>query len=308
MEVRVVRRSLMLWSLVSSLAFADSEVTGWGAKGSVAVIKSVQSMGTIGSMTTMTVYDLKAGTRKSYQITPDDPQASDDQPGPDSAAWEAWQKANALAPAAPAQSSPDGQAKLEVLFRGGAKGNGWNAAEHRYDYQGEDIGCPDDGIAHAGGCGAKPGSVVFTLVSGGKRRTAAGFDLRGNTARVQPFWSPDGAHVVFLASQDFRSDVGTTEDSTAIARRDTPSFEVLTADAASASTKAVLTGLQKVDAWPVRVGKAVKARAASAIYASKGNEAAAKALAAVIPGGATVEPLSWKSDCDLVVAVGSSAR
>ncbi len=46
----------------------------------------------------------------------------------------------------------------------------------------------------------------------------------------------------------------------------------------------------------------------SMVYARKGQEANAKAIAAAIPGGAKVEPLKRKSQFDIVVALGRSVN
>jgi len=54
------------------------------------------------------------------------------------------------------------------------------------------------------------------------------------------------------------------------------------------------------------VGKADTDRARSAVYFAPGSEGSAKEIAAAVPGGATVEPLTWKEDSDIVVALGRS--
>lgn len=59
-----------------------------------------------------------------------------------------------------------------------------------------------------------------------------------------------------------------------------------------------------VTSWEAAQAK----RATSVVYAGKGQEALAKKLAEALPGGATVEPLTWKAKVDVVVALGSSAQ
>jgi len=52
--------------------------------------------------------------------------------------------------------------------------------------------------------------------------------------------------------------------------------------------------------------EAQKARPKTVVYVAKGSEAQAKALAALLPGGAAVEPLTWKVNASVVIAVGAS--
>ena len=53
-------------------------------------------------------------------------------------------------------------------------------------------------------------------------------------------------------------------------------------------------------------GEAKKERPKTVVYAARGNEAQARTLAGLLPGGATVEPLTWKVNASVVVAVGAS--
>jgi hypothetical protein len=53
-------------------------------------------------------------------------------------------------------------------------------------------------------------------------------------------------------------------------------------------------------------GEAQKERPKTVVYVAKGSEAQAKTLAALLPSGATVEPLTWKVNASVVIAVGAS--
>ncbi|TNE86939.1 MAG: hypothetical protein EP330_20235 [Deltaproteobacteria bacterium] len=57
-----------------------------------------------------------------------------------------------------------------------------------------------------------------------------------------------------------------------------------------------------------RVEPAKKARTDTVVYYAKGFEHEAREITEVIPGGGGTEPLSWASQADLVVAIGSSAE
>lgn len=59
---------------------------------------------------------------------------------------------------------------------------------------------------------------------------------------------------------------------------------------------------------PFRTAAAVKPRATSVVYAASGMEAAARLVAAAVPGGAEVQPLSWKTDAEISVAAGATAE
>jgi hypothetical protein len=56
------------------------------------------------------------------------------------------------------------------------------------------------------------------------------------------------------------------------------------------------------------IGPAKAKRAATVVYADAANTAEAEKLAKTIPGGATVDKLTWKPKADIVVAVGDSAK
>ncbi|MDP3151970.1 MAG: hypothetical protein Q8N23_04835 [Archangium sp.] len=73
--------------------------------------------------------------------------------------------------------------------------------------------------------------------------------------------------------------------------------------------------LAKVDLLAAKVGcvvafagEAKKERPKTVVYAEKGHEVQAKTLAGLLPGGASVEPLTWKVNASLVIAVGESFK
>jgi hypothetical protein len=55
-------------------------------------------------------------------------------------------------------------------------------------------------------------------------------------------------------------------------------------------------------------GEAQKARPSTVVYCDDKHQAEAQKIAAAIPGGATVEKLSWKANGDVVVALGDTAK
>ena len=66
--------------------------------------------------------------------------------------------------------------------------------------------------------------------------------------------------------------------------------------------------LKKAGYTIVRTGKSKKKRKKTAIYASEGYTTLAKRLAKLLPGGAKVHVLTWRSRVGLVVALGTSAK
>ena len=70
---------------------------------------------------------------------------------------------------------------------------------------------------------------------------------------------------------------------------------------------AVASAIEKAGFAPLYMGLSKKARDASVVYSAAGSEEAAARIAAAIPGGATVDKLSWETQADVVVAIGKTA-
>lgn len=126
---------------------------------------------------------------------------------------------------------------------------------------------------------------------------------------VAGYWSADWRHVALSVERRELDTMWGTE---------LPSLEVVLAPAAPligmlapASVEgAVLDRVEAAvrDLGPVQRAPAKAERAVSVIYAATGYEADARAIASRIPGGATVEPMSWPAPQHVIVAVGASAR
>ena len=84
-----------------------------------------------------------------------------------------------------------------------------------------------------------------------------------------------------------------------------PETQLLVPPGAAPDTVRALADGLSPDFVVVDVGQALQRRARSVVFAAPGQEEPAKALAARIPGGATVEPLTWEvPQACLVVALG----
>lgn len=128
-------------------------------------------------------------------------------------------------------------------------------------------------------------------------------DWFSSVDNARPIWAPDGKHLAwFLWSSGVQE-----EDSgfhLCFGSAGLPRVHVLGAPALL-KTRApeVRTTLDGQGFVTTYLGKALKARDTTVIYAAKGmDEEAAKAAKAI--GGAKIEPLSWTVDADLVVALG----
>ncbi len=75
-----------------------------------------------------------------------------------------------------------------------------------------------------------------------------------------------------------------------------------------AAFEKAFAALEKAGFAPTHQRAAQDARNRSVVYAAKGNEMDAARIAAALPGGATVEPLTWTAQFDVVVALGHSAQ
>jgi hypothetical protein len=127
------------------------------------------------------------------------------------------------------------------------------------------------------------------------------------SATVTPWPSPDGTAVAILqrfAAAETALGPAPALDMVSVYGV-SPVVEVLaSSDLAAAVVEATAASLGGL---PVRVGSAQKAREKTVVYAAEGFEAQAQAIAAKVPGGAVVEPLTWKPIGDLVIALGASA-
>lgn len=130
------------------------------------------------------------------------------------------------------------------------------------------------------------------------------------TWKATPYWDPAGRHVAFLLEEatvkTMRGpDGGRT--SLVLVPCGTRISVVGPADAKAIKDK-VADLLEKGGYNVSDIGPAKAKRAATVVYANATHSAEAEKIARSIPGGATVEKLTWKPKVDIVVAVGDSAK
>lgn len=315
MARRSTRLALAALALLApTLALAQVEVLGWSKDSAwFALQRSVDNGGAGGtSAGSVAVQVVGAVTAEKQEFHlkdfGDDKGEVVDAKG--TAAFEAWRRAHPLTQATPARASKDGRASAELTAKDAAV-TGWSNDGGGFAFDGALIECPDDGSANMGGCGVKPATLTAWLTVAGKKRPAATFTVAGRNGKVTPYWSPDGSRVAWVLEASAPNPFSGDPMKVLVEFSGNGSMAVeLLADEALLKQIApkVASALRKAGFPPARSGKAVKPREKSVVYAASGSEAVAKQVAAAVPGGATVEPLSWKTDCDVVVAVGKSAK
>jgi len=186
----------------------------------------------------------------------------------------------------PSRTSPDGKSRAEVQAQ---------TYSGRGTWKGADFKPPKHGVAEL-------------RVARGKKSTLSRSWNEG-LAHATPYWSPDGRYIAWLLrSSTWEGMDGSVAMYVVIGSGGGARAQVLAApDVLKQAGATVTKAVEAAGLTVVLVGKAQKPREQSVVYAAKGFEAAAKRAAAAVPGGATVEPLTWKPGVELVVALGRSA-
>lgn len=150
------------------------------------------------------------------------------------------------------------------------------------------------------------GHALFTVqdITGAGSALALDVPLRALTGKLTTYWDENGSFfAVFVEpvggpAEVFvgRSDISAT------------TVEILsTADMAGAA-QSVADQLWKDGRSVVRIGRALKPREQTVVFAAAANTDQGQAVADSISGGAALQTLTWKSDCQVVVGVGESAQ
>jgi len=87
-----------------------------------------------------------------------------------------------------------------------------------------------------------------------------------------------------------------------------PGIHIMAHKSAEDTVEPVFQALESGGFVPHVGPAAIKDRARTVVYSRTAAREAAKRVAALVPGGATVEVLTWQSPADIVVAIGTSAR
>lgn len=217
---------------------------------------------------------------------------------PNKQAFEAWLKQHPLKPGS-GPSSPDGKRKASIRIEVVEEG----------DYPQEVT--KEDGAYKLSVLSS--GQVIRLVVDDRSVRTlrqqgVGMFDAQGS---VRAYWSPDQKRVAWIVQRDDLQWMrGPIPGDASVVVTDAVGLRVsvVAPEVALDQVKAkVVPALKEAGFAPTNVAAALKARAQTVVYARKRRREDAKRIAEVVPGGATVEDLTWKTDMDIVVAVGDSA-
>jgi hypothetical protein len=162
--------------------------------------------------------------------------------------------------------------------------------------------------AWAGGVFTPPGKLTTQLLveRDGKLSPSTSWD---GVRSADVFWSPDGRYVLWIVgTTDWMGMDGSSRVTLLVGGGGGPRTQILAAaDVLEKVTPGVTKAAEASGLTVVFTGKAKKARDTTVVYAAKGFEEVAAKAAAAMPGGATVEPLSWEAGADVVIAAGRSA-
>lgn len=217
---------------------------------------------------------------------------------PDAAAFDAWKKQHPLA-------KPAGKK--------GAKG----AVAVDFAY------APVDGEKPAKP-GWKKSSITWSVENGvtvtlatscGKERASEAIAqemaaMYTPTWTATPIWDPSGHRVLFVLEEatahTMRGDDGGRLQYVVVPCG--PRVDVVAPAGLEKAAGPVADAVEKAGLTVVSIGTAKAARTQTVVYADGAHTDIATKLASGIPGGATVDKLTWKPKADIVVAIGDSAK
>jgi hypothetical protein len=183
------------------------------------------------------------------------------------------------------RSSPDGKAMAEVKLNVPTETEG--------NWKGATFTPP------------KSGNHQLVIQRGGRSFVTGQAD---SIDTLSVYWSPDGRYVAWVVSPSRFHGMDGSSLVTASVGAAGPQVQVLgMPEVLKVATSKVTAAVEKQGAMVVFVGRAKKARATSVVYAAAGSEREAQAIAKALPGGGTVEALTWAAGVELVVALGASA-
>ena len=184
------------------------------------------------------------------------------------------------------QTSPDGKTRIDFAAARSTDPGRWSA----------------DGTAWTRS-GPK---TNYTLTRGGKVVSQGTLPVGG--IFIAPYWTPDSKRIVLVVTTkpEMMRDPGAAE--LVVLSTAGPRLQLVAAkDLFTTTGPKVAAALDKAGFVPTSLGLAHDPHPTSTVYAAKGFEALAAKVAAAVPGGASVAPLNWKADADVLVAVGNSA-
>jgi hypothetical protein len=200
--------------------------------------------------------------------------------------YEAFITRHKLVVTKPSRTSPDGKAKAEVKLTAQTGEGEWKGGTYKPPSQ---------------------SSAEFSVERDGK--STPSLRWYSGAADLETYWSPDGKYVAWVVRPSTWEGMdGSKTWSIGVGTGGTPRVQLLADKAILAkAVPAVTDAIVAAGFTPTWSGPALKARDGTVVYAADGYDEAAKKAAEAVPGGATVDKLSWKADAELVIAIGKSA-
>jgi hypothetical protein len=215
----------------------------------------------------------------------------------DEADFKKWTGAHPLAPLEPGREpKTGGKATADVKLIAGKGAGAWNAK------------ATDEQPKDSRWAPASATAAELRVERDGASWVSVSWT--GSLVSVQPFWSPGGKQVAWLArAGDWQSMDGTKTWQLVIGPGGFPRVHVVGDKALLGKAVPKVRDLLDDKGFiTTYAGKSLKARDKSVVYAAKGQEALAAKAAALVPGGATVDKLTWNVNAELVVALGKSVN
>jgi hypothetical protein len=280
---RTLPALLLFFMAVPALA-QDAKAIGFTQDGSLFVVGRYDAIGsdTVGKYF---VFDARMGDGlyAPDEFTPEE--------------YKEWLAENVLAPLKTGPKSPDGTLQLQVSGKGGNWKDGrflvlgvspWTGDS------GEEVKVPP------------PSKIRFGVKAGKKSWPSVDFTFdHGNVnQRVEFVWSPDGRRVAYLVHLESSTEGGGIDHEVTFGPTQGPRVQVLgVKGTAPDAYETALDALEKAGLTPTSSGEAKEAHPSTVVFAAKGFEADARKAAQALPG-ATVAPLTWKPNYELVVVLG----
>lgn len=149
-------------------------------------------------------------------------------------------------------------------------------------------------------------ALLFVNDTMGQQGNALALDvpLRALTGKLTTYWEESGGFFAVLVEPAS----GPAEVLVGRGDLSATTVELLSTKDMDSAAQAVANQLWKDGRSIVRLGRALKPREQTVVFGAAANKEQAQAVADSISGGAAVETLTWKSDCQVVVGIGESAQ
>jgi hypothetical protein len=198
--------------------------------------------------------------------------------------FEKWLARNPLEEPLASRTSPDGKSVAEVLVDATDNSGSWLNSRWK----------------------AAKSSVWKLSVTRNGVTTTAGTVAPADSAEV--FWSPDGRYTAWIISVASRGMRDEGSQDLIIASDGRPTASIVMEKSKLAAWAPKISALVDKGGFAVLATTVAKQpRPKSVVFARNPADTAVKELAAKVPGGATVEPLTWASATDVVVYVAEAA-